>query len=90
MASSTPAISSADRCFSTGERTPLSSTTIHTRPAAPRPLVSVTSWSSSFRESCAPPGAAIPWMRPPDVTTDANALNPVPANTPFRSASSIP
>ena len=67
-----------------------SSTTIHTRPAAPRPLVSVTSWSSSLRESCAPPGAAIPWIRPPDVTTDANALNPVPANTSFRSASSIP
>ena len=49
--STTPASSSGVRNFSTGERTePSGSTAIHTSPAAPRPLASSISSSSSLRE----------------------------------------
>ena len=43
VARRTPSISSADRCFSTGERMPSASTMAQTRPAAPRPFASWTS-----------------------------------------------
>ena len=47
-----PAISSGDRNFSTGDRTaPSASTASHTSPAAPRPLASSISLSSSLREN---------------------------------------
>ena len=61
-----PVRSSSDRNLSTGERRdPSASTTSHTSPAAPRPLASSTSLSSSLRLRLPPPGAHSALIAPP-------------------------
>lgn len=84
--------SESERNFATGESSaPASPTFIHTRPLAPSCLARSVSWSSLLRPIAAASGyVAASTRRPLMHPAEANALNPVPANTAVSSTSSIP